>query len=112
MFQECVKRALHYAHSSVEVKLNGILAGIRATFGEINGVALVAKFTCVERAEIHIKRNPNLTKTFLSCLVSPVFARLVRRIRFFVRKRENGIGDAKRVLSGHAHYADTTCTYR
>ena len=61
--QKCVERALHYANAAVQIKLNRIFARIRAPFGEINGVSLVAKLTRVEHSVIHIKRRPYLAKS-------------------------------------------------
>ena len=89
--QRGVERAFHYPHSAVEIKFHGVLSRIRRGGGEKDGVALVAEIAGIEGAEAHETRRPGKGTR--------------------VRTNENGIGDCERVLTGHAHDADTTCPY-
>ena len=88
-----VQRSAHNAHSAVQIKLNGVLSRIRLCRGEIHRVAAVAEIRGAESAEPHNER------------------RFGKRAGGFAPANENGIGDRKRVLAGHAQNADTTRPY-
>ena len=90
--QSGVQRTLHYPDPAVQIELHGVLACIRSCGGEEDGVAFVFEIARVERAEAHIERR-------------------LGKGTGASRTNENGIGDRKRVLTGHAQDADTTCPY-